>query len=128
MKGIWNYIRGYRKVRVIAENSGLLFVRDEKGQIGYLSGKVFPEQMDGKEFWALCTGKKFEYTVSPGSYSADDSASLIWHQKEKGRWLVRLNKSEKFAFLYSNRHYQKTDVVAVNYDNAEPMLCFSVRH
>ncbi len=128
MKGIWNYIRGYRKVRVIAENSGQLFVSDEKGRIGYLSGKVFSEQMNGEEFWALRTGKKVEYTVSPGSYSADDSAFLIWHQREKGRWLVRLKKRKKFAFLYSNRHYQITNMVAVNYEGTEPMLCFYVQH
>jgi len=128
MRGIWNRIRGYRKVSVIAEHSGQLFVRDEKGRVGYLSGEVSPEQRNGEEFWALCTGKKFEPSASPGSYSADDSASLIYYQEEKGRWLVKFKKSGKFGFLCVDRCCYKTGMAAVNYEGTEPVPCFAVRH
>lgn len=129
MRGIWKRIRGYHKVSVIAEHSGQLFVRDEKGRVGYLSGKVSSEQKNGEEFWALYTGKKFEPGASPGSYSADDSAFLIYYQEEKGRWLVKFKKSGKFGFLRVGRcYYDKTSMAAVNYEGMEPMPCFAVRH
>lgn len=127
MRGIWKHIRGYHKVRVIADDSGQLFVRDEKGRVGYLSGAVSPEQKNGAEFWALCTGKKFERSASPGSYSADDLAVLLFYQKEKGRWLVRFKRSGKFGFLCVDRCYHKEDLVAVNYEAEEPVLCYVVR-
>lgn len=128
MRGIWNYIRGYHKVRVIAEKSGQLFVRDEKGRIGYLNGTVPSEQKNGAEFWALCTGKNFERSATAGSYKSDDHAYLIYYQEERGRWLVWFKNSEKFGFLNANRCYRKMDVVAVNYESREPVLCFSVQH